>query len=271
MDENLDLSMDSCGGEPADHTFETEANLDIGILDDYAEADELVDVHPESLEDTYVDEYSVSELLDDDLEQEWSPEPNPEDLALQVEDISDAENCDIDCNLQLNDMESLEDQQVEESTEAEDLPTEIDSVENISKWIEDINPNFDEFDIDSPYSNNCGSCAYAVYQRLEGNTDIVADAQNVPYNEDMESLTGMDQVSMSPWDIEKTLLAEGEGAHAIIGIDRAEGPGHWFNAVNIDGVVKAVDGQTGEISDWPPDYGDVVNWEMSIKKETLNG
>ena len=34
----------------------------------------------------------------------------------------------------------------------------------------------------------------------------------------------------------------------------------------VDGKVVAIDGQTGEILDWPPDYGDVVNWEMSVKK-----
>ena len=61
-------------------------------------------------------------------------------------------------------------------------------------------------------------------------------------------------------------MAQGDGAHAIIGIDRAEGPGHWFNAACIDGKVVAIDGQSGEILDWPPDYGDVVNWEMSVKK-----
>ena len=71
---------------------------------------------------------------------------------------------------------------------------------------------------------------------------------------------------MSPDEIRDRLLAEGDGAHAIIGIDRAEGPGHWFNAACMDGKVVAIDGQTGEITDWPPDYGDVVNWEMSIRR-----
>lgn len=80
------------------------------------------------------------------------------------------------------------------------------------------------------------------------------------------ALTGLEQVSMSPEEIEATLLGAGDGAHAIIGIDRAEGPGHWFNAACIDGKVVAIDGQTGEITDWPPDYGDVVNWEMSMRR-----
>ena len=147
-----------------------------------------------------------------------------------------------------------------------DATADISPIRDIDNWLGDINPNFDEFDTDSPYCNNCGSCAYAVWKRLEGNDDICASAENIGYNDEMEALTGMEQVSMSPDDIESGLLAQGDGAHAIIGIDRAEGPGHWFNAACIDGKVVAIDGQSGEIFDWPPDYGDVVNWEMSVKK-----
>lgn len=144
---------------------------------------------------------------------------------------------------------------------------EIQPIESLDGWLKDINPNFDAFDVDSPYCNNCGSCAYAVYQRLEGNPDICATAENIGYNSEMEALTGMEQVAMTPQEIEQRLLEQGAGSHAIIGIDRAEGPGHWFNAANIDGKVVAIDGQDGSIADWPPDYGNVVNWEMSIKKE----
>lgn len=143
---------------------------------------------------------------------------------------------------------------------------EAQDMSEVQGWLGDINPNFDEFDPESPYCNNCGSCALAVYQRLEGDTDSCASAENIGYNEEMEAITGMEQVSMDPSEIEQRLLEEGDGAHAIIGIDRAEGAGHWFNAACIDGQVVAIDGQTGEISEWPPDYGDVVNWEMSVKK-----
>ena len=143
----------------------------------------------------------------------------------------------------------------------------INDFKNVDVWLKEINPNFDPYDVDSPYCNNCGSCAYAVYRRLEGDNGIVATADNIGYNDEMNSLTGMKQVSMSPSEIETRLLEQGDGAHAIIGIDRDEGPGHWFNAVCKDGKVYAVDGQTGEINEWPPDYGNVVNWDMSIKED----
>ena len=144
---------------------------------------------------------------------------------------------------------------------------DVQALSDIDNWLGDINPNYDEFDYESPYSNNCGSCAYSVFQRLEGkDPQACASEVNIPYNDEMEALTGMEQVSMSPDEIEQRLLEQGDGAHAIIGVDRAEGAGHWFNAACIDGKVVAIDGQSGEIMDWPPDYGDVVNWEMSVKR-----
>jgi len=60
------------------------------------------------------------------------------------------------------------------------------------------------------------------------------------------------------------VLEAGDGAHAVIGVDREYGPGHWFNAACLEGKVVAIDGQSGEVLDWPPDYGHVVNWEMSV-------
>ena len=162
-------------------------------------------------------------------------------------------------------VQSLEDPQSDavQPTDVPDISENLD----VDNWIKDINPNFDPFDLDSAYDNNCGSCAFAVNKRLDGDTEIVASADNIGTVEEMNAATGMEQVPMTPEEIEKTLLEQGNGAHAIIGIDRADGPGHWFNAANIDGKVVTIDGQDGSISDWPPDYGDVTNWDMSVKKK----
>ena len=147
-----------------------------------------------------------------------------------------------------------------------DLSKGTDFKENGLPWLKEINPNFDPYDWSSPYNNNCGSCAYAVWNRLNGNENMVASANNIGYNSQMESLTGMKQVPMTPDVIASKLIKQGDGAHAIIGVDREQGCGHWFNAVNHNGTVYAVDGQNGQIHDWPPDYGDVVNWEMSVRR-----
>ncbi len=182
---------------------------------------------------------------------EWQALNRDLQMANGIEPTEIPENISID-----NEMQEI-------SEEVKDT----DEINEVGSWLKEINPNFDPFDWESPYNNNCGSCTYAVYRRLEGDTEIVATADNIGYNSEMEALTGMEQVSMSPEEIASRLLEQGEGAHAIIGVDRAEGPGHWFNAACIDGKVVAIDGQSGEILDWPPDYGDVVNWEMSVKKE----
>ncbi len=138
------------------------------------------------------------------------------------------------------------------------------TVDGVSAWIKEVNPNFDPFDIESPYNSNCGACARVVYERLNGNDAFCASAHNIPTDAEMEQQLGKKFVSMSPDEIERRLLAAGDGAHAVIGVDRAFGPGHWFNAACLEGRVVAIDGQSGEVREWPPDYGNVINWEMSV-------
>jgi Papain fold toxin 1, glutamine deamidase len=53
-------------------------------------------------------------------------------------------------------------------------------------------------------------------------------------------------------EIGRTLGDLGPGSLAVVGCDWKTGGGHWFNAVNDEGTVKAVDGQSGCIEAWPP-------------------
>lgn len=129
-----------------------------------------------------------------------------------------------------------------------DIPNQ--SIDDVGGWLSDVNPKFDPWDVDSPYSSNCGSCALAVENRLNGNSDAVATDSTLSI-EEMEQQTGMEQVSMQPDEIEQYLISQGPGSHAIIGIDRSEGPGHWFNAYYDGEKVYALDGQTGTTEGWP--------------------
>lgn len=144
---------------------------------------------------------------------------------------------------------------------------EAQGLDDIKSWLGEINPKYtgDPFD---KYSNNCGSCAAAVHARLEGDGTAVATANTLSVPE-MESVTGRLQRTMSPSEIHDALVAEGPGAHAVIGVDRQTGPGHWFNAYYDGKQVVAIDGQSGRILGWPPDYGvptsPVVNWDAGIK------
>jgi len=144
--------------------------------------------------------------------------------------------------------------------------TDVPKAEETQEWLGEVNPNFDPYDWESPYNNNCGSCALVVEQRLDGDADSVATANNIGTIQEMNAITGMEQVAMSPEQIKDYLMAQGPGSHGIVGIDRAEGPGHWFNAYYDGEKVVAIDGQSGEIRGWPPDYGDVVRWDLSIQQ-----
>ena len=44
----------------------------------------------------------------------------------------------------------------------------------------------------------------------------------------------------------------GPGSSAIVGCDWSDGGGHWFNVVNDNGTIKAIDGQTGKVENYPP-------------------
>lgn len=48
-------------------------------------------------------------------------------------------------------------------------------------------------------------------------------------------------------DIGRRLLDLGPGPSAVVGFDRADAPGHWFNAVNDRDTILAVDGQSAHL------------------------
>ena len=145
----------------------------------------------------------------------------------------------------------------------------IQSIDTISGWIKEVNPNYyNPFypPRDNPYHVNCGSCAYAVESRFQGKTDAVASVQNIGTDAGMEAATGKKCVYMSADDIKNTLINMGPGSHLICGINRHRTPsgkpqsGHWFNAYYDGSKVYTIDGQCGEVFDWPYDYGDVSAW-----------
>ena len=142
----------------------------------------------------------------------------------------------------------------------------IERLRNVHSWIGEINPNFDQFDVRSPYCRNCGGCTISVYSRLENVGQFRATDMNITYDEQMEAIIGKKFLEMTPEAIEQYMLDRGSGAHEIIGIERYSGPGHWFNVANIDGRIVAIDGQNGTICGWPPKkYGGVSKWEISVR------
>ena len=138
----------------------------------------------------------------------------------------------------------------------------VPSIKDVASWLPNINPHYYGSPY-SPYSTNCGKCAASVFKRLEGNSNAAAGIGTLSV-EEMNAVTGKTQTPMTPGKISDYLISQGAGAHAVVGIDRAKGNGHWFNAYYDGQKVYAIDGQDGTVSDWPPDYGDVISWDVSV-------
>ena len=132
-------------------------------------------------------------------------------------------------------------------------------------WLarKEINPKYKPR---SYYSSNCGSCAIALWQRLTGvNAAARAGRRNIaPTIMDMERLTGLKAAFMEPDRIAAVLKQRGPGSHLIVGIFRNSCRGHWFNVYYDGKEIRTLDGQTGEIYDWPHDYGDIREWFVML-------
>jgi Papain fold toxin 1, glutamine deamidase len=124
--------------------------------------------------------------------------------------------------------------------------------ESPESWINGINP-----DEDAPgRDNNCAECSRAVEDTWEGKPATAAamsdqNAAGEPVRR-MEDWAGEQPQQASMPQIGQRLNDLGPGSSAIVGCDWVGGGGHWFNAVNDKGTVKAVDGQSGETEAWAP-------------------
>lgn len=136
------------------------------------------------------------------------------------------------------------------------------TIASIQTWIKDINPKYDKFSFrKKAYQTNCGSCSLAVYQRLNGiNASAKASHVNIPTDAEMEKATGKTCQYMSVDEIGKRVMAMGAGTCVVAGINRNHSAGHWFNIYYDGNKLYTVEGQSGNIYDWPHDYGDIRDW-----------
>ncbi len=138
------------------------------------------------------------------------------------------------------------------------------SISDISGWIKNINPHYgNPFFPES--SVNCGSCAFAVESRLNGDLTATATLINIGTDAAMEQATGKKCLYMTVDKIEEHLRGMGAGSHLIVGINRRlpngkSIAGHWFNAFYDGEKIYTIEGQSGEILEWPHDYGYISEW-----------
>ena len=174
--------------------------------------------------------------------------------------------------------ERVESEPVEEAAEARQNPSgfaELDElvgqeIGEYERLMEDVNGNYDPFDLGSPYNVNCGSCAIACEMRLSGlDPEAVAEASNIGTVAEMNEATGKTQVPMAPSEIVAYAEQQGPGFHGVVGCDwKGTSDGHWVNvSVSPSGRVYALDGQCGQamlFEEYVETYAKGgINWDLS--------
>jgi hypothetical protein len=137
-----------------------------------------------------------------------------------------------------------------------------------AEWVDAINP-----DRAAPgRNNNCGECARATelaWRGVPAQAAAYADA-SAPGERDarMAQWSGHELAAADFDTIQQKVLDGGHGTSALVAVSWEEGGGHWFNAVNHEGVVLAVDGQRGSVEQWPPSR-QVSHFDASFVSESL--
>jgi len=115
-------------------------------------------------------------------------------------------------------------------------------------WAGDINKGYPA----PGRNNNCGECARAVQSTWEGEPAAAAERLRPEPVDRMSDWAGTNPTPASMADVQTRLNELGPGSSAIVGCGWESGGGHWFNAVNDGGTIKAIDGQSGLVGQWPP-------------------
>jgi len=147
-------------------------------------------------------------------------------------------------------------------------PVAIEPAGHPQELVEGVNPRYGE---GPEWQTNCVDCSRAVERRWRGQQEE-ASGRSEKVGEDpaqLEEWAGQELAPTSEDDIVARLQEAGPGSSAIVvasweADDLPDGmepvdqdrPCHAFNAVNHDGTVYYVDGQTGEYSPWPPTTND---------------
>jgi hypothetical protein len=132
-------------------------------------------------------------------------------------------------------------------------------------WIDGVNPEHEK----PGRNNNCGECSRAVDSTWGGEPRVAAaladrDVGGEPIGR-MTDWANTPPVKASMAEVGQRLTELGPGSSAVVGCDWKIGGGHWFNAVNYDGIVKAVDGQSGHVENWPPSANGLGFDESSMR------
>jgi Papain fold toxin 1, glutamine deamidase len=138
----------------------------------------------------------------------------------------------------------------EDYAESEFPPPEVEDPHAVPEgWTDQVNrPGMSAPGRD----DNCPECARAVQSTWAGEPGNAAAMRQLEPTSRMTEFAGVAPASATMDQVAGRLTDLGPGSSAIVGFDRVGQAGHWFNAVNDGGTIKAVDGQSGLVESWPP-------------------
>jgi hypothetical protein len=144
---------------------------------------------------------------------------------------------------------------------AHDPPHVEEPHESPKKWTRRIN-----VDESLPgRDNNCGECARAACETWYGKPTAAAAISLGEPTSRMEEWAGQRSLPVTMVEIGRRLEELGPGSSAIVGCKWNGTGGHWFNAFNDAGMVKAVDAQSNLVGSWPPARSEVGFEESQMK------
>lgn len=138
-------------------------------------------------------------------------------------------------------------------------------------WVDRVNPG-----ADSPGRwTNCADCARAVQSTIDGNPTVASEIgpDGLPLRSADGPILGEEPDYTEQWSADRAVPMSYEqiadavrqsGGSAIVFGYSAEG-GHAFNVVaDGHGDVQWIDGQLGEVGEWPPPYADTFDRTEAI-------
>ncbi|MCL9795255.1 toxin glutamine deamidase domain-containing protein [Frankia sp. AgKG'84/4] len=148
-------------------------------------------------------------------------------------------------------------------------PDAAEPFRNPRDWVADINP-----DRRTPgRDNNCGECTRATELSWRG-FPAVSAAYGIPNSpgETDDRMEEWSRTNLEPRSFDQVaarLTDDGHGASALVAVSwRGQGGGHWFNMVNYNGEILAVDSQRGRVEEWPPSRRG-IGFDESMITESL--
>lgn len=107
---------------------------------------------------------------------------------------------------------------------------------------------------------NHAASAVAVLLARMGGQETGTATPTGPDEAGLAALAGAPFEQTTPDEIAARLGERAAGAYAVVGVDRAHGPGHWYVAYRTEDGVQAIDPIANAVTAWPPAAADAVRW-----------